>query len=161
MKKPGLLREAIAAFLPETACDPDRLAMWVERGNIRATGNRQHGFSWEYELIVVAENFTGAPEMLFYVIVEWARYQQPDLLAGDAPPIPFETNIIDDKTADVRITLALTEIVTVTMAGGAPVLTVIDETVPMLPDDTPLRAEEGPLTSIWAHDDDAPFHVAP
>ncbi|MCH7861717.1 MAG: hypothetical protein IH998_08525 [Proteobacteria bacterium] len=31
MKKPALLRAAIARLLPEVAADYDKLAMWVER----------------------------------------------------------------------------------------------------------------------------------
>lgn len=161
MKKPSLLREAIAVLLPETARDPDRLAMWVERGNVRATGNRQRGFSWEYDLIVVAENFTAEPAQLFFVVVDWLRDQQPDLLAANGPGFPFEVDVIDTKTVDVRITLALKEVVTAQQVDGEWHLSVIDEAVPLFPDDVPLRPAEGPLTSIWARGDDEPFQVAP
>lgn len=161
MKKPGLLREAIAALIPETARDPDRLAMWVERGNVRATGNRQRGFSWEYDLIVVAENYTGYPAQLFFVVVDWLRVQQPDLLKANGPGFPFEVDVIDVSTVDVRMTLPLREVVAAAQVDGEWQLTVADETVPLFPDDTPLRANEGPISSIWARGDDAPFQVAP
>lgn len=161
MKKPGLLREAISVLLPETARDPDRLAMWVERGNVRATGNRQRGFSWEYDLIVVAENFAGDPAVLFFTVTDWLRYQQPDLLAANGPGFPFEVDVIDDKTVDVKMTLPLREVVTAENVDGEWRMTVVDEADPMLPDDVPLRAEDGPVTSIWVHSDDEPFQVAP
>lgn len=161
MKKPGLLREAIAALMPETARDPDRLAMWVERGNVRATGNRQRGFSWEYDLIVVAENYTGDPAQLFFVVVDWLRVQQPDLLKANGPGFPFEVDVIDVSTVDVRMTLPLREVVTAAQVDGEWQFTVADETVPLFPDDTHLRANEGPIASIWARGDDVPFQVAP
>ncbi|MYL96439.1 phage tail protein [Novosphingobium sp. FGD1] len=161
MKKPGLLRAAIAALLPDMARDPDRLAMWVERGNVRATGNAQRGFSWEYDLIVVAENYTGDPAQLFFVVVDWLRVQQPDLLQANSPGFPFEVDVIDARTVDVRMTLPLREVVTAALVGGEWQLTVVAETVPLLPDDTPLRANEAPLASIWARGDDEPFQVAP
>lgn len=161
MKKPGLLREAIAALMPEMARDPDRLAMWVERGNVRATGNRQRGFSWEYDLIVAAENYTGDPAELFFVVVDWLRTHQPSLLAVNGTSFPFEVDVIDATTVDVKMTLALVEVVTARQVEGKWQLTVVDETVPLLPDDTPLRANEAPIASIWAKGDDAPFQVAP
>lgn len=161
MKKPGLLRAAIAALLPDMARDPDRLAMWVERGNVRATGNAQRGFSWEYDLIVVAENYTADPAQLFFVVVDWLRVQQPDLLQANSPGFPFEVDVIDARTVDVRMTLPLREVVTAALVDGEWQLTVVAETVPLLPDDTPLRANGAPLASIWARGDDEPFQVAP
>jgi len=161
VKKPGLLRAALTAALPALDEDPDRLAMWVEKGTVRATGNRQHGFAWEYDLIVVAENYTLAPEQLFFTVVEWLRTQQPDLLAANTPGFPFEVDVIDAKTVDVRVTLPLREVVTAEQVDGEWRLTVRPETVPMLPDDVPLRAAEAPIASIWVHGDDAPFQVAP
>jgi hypothetical protein len=161
MKKPGLLREAIAALIPETARDPDRLAMWVERGTVRATGNRQRGFSWEYDLIVVAENYTGDPAQLFFVVVDWLRFQQPDLLKANGPGFPFEVDVIDVSTVDVTMTLPLREVVTAAQVSGEWQLTVVAETVPLFPDDTPLRADEAPIVALWARGDDAPFQVAP
>lgn len=161
MKKPGLLRAAIVALIPEMARDPDRLAMWVEKGNVRATNNRQRGFAWEYDLIVDVENFTGDPAGLFFAVVDWLRDQQPDLLAANSPGFPFEVDVIDTATVDVKITLPLREVVTAERADSAWRLTVADESVPLFPDDVPLRAAEAPLASIWARDHGEPQQVAP
>lgn len=161
MKKPNHLRAAIAELLPETARDPDRLAMWVERGSMRATINKQRGFSWEYDLIIVAENFAEDPAALFFIVVEWLRTQQPDLLAPNAEGIPFEVNVIDDSTVDVRITLSLREIVTVELVGGKPRFITADEPAPMFPDEVSLRDYDGPISSIWARGNGETFKVAP
>lgn len=161
MKKPALLREAIVAMIPEMARDPDRLAMWVEKGNLRATGNREHGFAWEYDLIVVAENYTAEPAVMFFAVTEWLRIQQPSLLVANGPGFPFEVDVIDAQTVDLRITLPLVEVVTAAQVDGAWQLTVVDEAVPLLTDDVPLRANAGPLASISVMDDDTPFRVAP
>ncbi|MES2300562.1 MAG: phage tail protein, partial [Pseudomonadota bacterium] len=159
MKKPALLRAAIVALLPELARNPDKLAMWVETGRTRATGTAQRGFAWEYHLTVVVEDFTKPPEMLFFIVTDWLRTQQPDLLASNAEGFPFEVDVIDDKTADVKITLPLREIVTATPDGsGGWQLEVQPEPV-LFPD----AAVIGPgLTSIWVRGNgDAPFQVAP
>lgn len=163
MKKPALLRAAIAAMFPELARGPDQLAMWVERGSVRATGNAQRGFAWEYQLEVVAENFKREPEGLFFVVVDWLRTQQPDLIQANAPGFTFEVDVINDTTFDVQMTLPLREIVTATAVGvGGWQLAVVPEQVPLFPDAEPLRAAAGPITSIWTRANDGePVKVAP
>jgi hypothetical protein len=39
-----------------------------------------HGFEWNYTLNIVVEDFAADPSMMFLVICEWARRNQPDLL---------------------------------------------------------------------------------
>lgn len=159
MKKPALLRAAITALLPDLARNPDKLAMWVETGRTRATGNSQRGFAWEYNLTVVVEDFTLPPETLFFIVVDWLRTQQPDLLAALSEGFPFEVDVIDDKTSDVKITLPLREVVTATPAnGGGWQLEVQAEPV-LFPDET----EIGPgITSIWVRGNgDDPQQIAP
>ncbi|MGV3511904.1 MAG: phage tail protein [Novosphingobium sp.] len=164
MKKPGLLRAAIAALYPAYARDPHKLAMWVERGTVRATGGRQRGFAWEYQLIVLAEDFTGKPEGLFFAVVDWLRTQQPDLIQPNTQGFPFEVDVIDDKTFDVKMTLPLREVVTATPVAGVGALpggwqVEVQPEVELFPD----AAEIGPgLTSIWVRSNgDAPVQVAP
>jgi len=77
VKKPFLLRAALTALYPEFARNPDKLAMWVETGNVRATRNGQRGFAWEYQLTVLAEDFTAPPEGLFFTVVDWLRPSSP------------------------------------------------------------------------------------
>lgn len=163
MKKPALLRAAITAMYPELARNPDKLAMWVEQGTTRASNNTQRGFAWEYQLTVVYEDFTGAPEGLFFVVVNWLRDQQPDVTQPNAPGFPFEVDIMDDKTFDVKMTLPLREIVTAqAVNGGGWQLEVVPEQVPLFPDAEPLRALSGPLTSLWTRGNGGePVKVAP
>lgn len=159
MKKPALLRAAIGALFPDFARDPDQLAMWIESGSVRATKNGQRGFSWEYQLTVVAEDFTREPEGLFFAVVDWLRRQQPDVTQPNAPGFPFEVDIIDDRTFDVQMTLPLREVVTATPAGpGAWQIEVQAE--PELFTDAP---EIGPgLTAIWVRGNgEPPVQIAP
>jgi len=164
MKKPALLRAALVALYPEFARNPDKLAMWVETGNVRATRNDQRGFAWEYQLTVVAEDFTKPPEGLFFTVVDWLRTQQPDVTQPNAPGFPFEADVINDKTFDVKMTLPLREVVTATaMGGGGWQIEVQPEPV-LFPDE----AEIGPgLTSIWVRGPhgslggDDPVQIAP
>jgi len=161
MKKPALLRAAIAAHLPHLARDPDKLAMWTDRGNCRAVQTRNRGFAWEYELTVVAEDYKHDPALIFFIVVDWLRTQQPDLLAPNTPGFTFEVDVLDDKTFDVKIVLSLREIVTATAVEGGWQLEVVPERDPQFPDAVPLRAAEGPISSIWVTGTPDPFEVAP
>ncbi len=159
MKKPGLLRAALTALYPEFARNPDKLAMWVENGSVRATANGQRGFAWEYQLTVVAEDFTGAAEGLFFTVVDWLRTQQPDVTQPNAPGFPFEVDVIDDRTFDVKMILPLREVVTATAAaGGAWQLEVQPEPV-LFPDEALIAPG---ITSIWTRGNgSAPVQIAP
>ena len=159
MKKPGLLRAALVALYPELARNPDKLAMWVENGSVRATNNLQRGFAWEYQLTVVLEDFTGAPEGLFFAVVDWLRTQQPDVTQPNAPGFPFEVDVIDDRTFDVKMVLPLREVVTATAASAGQWHIEVQPEPVLFPDEAVI----GPgLTSIWVRGNgNAPVQVAP
>lgn len=151
VKKPDSLRAAIAAILPEFAADPARLAMFVEKGRIRAPQTRQRGFMWSYDLTVIATAFTHDPDVLMFVVVDWLRRYQPDLLAANsAAGFTFEADILDDRSWDVQIVLPLDEAVRASQApDGGWLLEAVEEPATLFPDDVPLRPNEGPLLSIW------------
>ena len=116
----------------------------------RLGGN--HGFAWSYELTVLATGYTHDPAVLFFVVTEWLREQQPDLLAPGAAPIAFEVDVMDERTFDVTITLKLEEFVDA-LPGALPgewQLTVRDQPVPLDPDSVPFGTPSGPITAIWA-----------
>lgn len=153
MKKPASLRAAIARLLPEVERDYDKLAMWVEKGGVRGRLGGNHGFAWSYELTILATGYRNDPAVLFFTVMEWLRDQQPDLLAPGAAPIPFEVDVMDERTVDVTITLKLEEFVDA-LPGALPgewQLQVQDQPVPLDPDSVPFAAPPTPLTSIWSH----------
>ncbi|MFN3553437.1 MAG: phage tail protein [Novosphingobium meiothermophilum] len=162
MKKPALLRAAITALFPDYARDPDKLALWVETGQVRAGCNGQRGFALEYQLTLVAEDFTHAPEALFFAVVDWLRSQQPDVTQPNAPGFAFEVDVLDERTFDVKMVLPLREIVTAAAAGdGAWHLDVLDD-APLFPEADPRRSGAGPTTALWTRATGAaPVQVAP
>jgi hypothetical protein len=147
VKKPDLLRAAITALLPELGRDPDRLAMWVEKGKVIARQGAQRGFAWEYDLIVLISGYAGDPDVIMFTVCEWLRAQQPDLLASGAEGIPFEVDILDAGAVDVQITLSLNEAVTAAPGdAGRWNLATVAQAVPLIPE----ISQIGPgLTSIW------------
>jgi hypothetical protein len=100
MKKPASLRAALARLMPDLARDTDRLAMWVEKGKVVAP-RPQRGFA-EYDQIVLVSRYAGDPAALFFVICDWLRSQQPDLLASGADGFPFEVDMLSKRNATSR-----------------------------------------------------------
>jgi hypothetical protein len=151
VNKPDLLRAALSR-LPELARDPARLAMWVDKGTIRAPMTRQRGFAWDYELNAVLTDCTTDPAAIFFIVADWLRIQQPEVLApGKEGAFTFEADILDDKSFDIHIVLQLSETVrAIPRSDGGVDLETIAEPDPLFPDDEPLRLNEGAITSIWS-----------
>ncbi|GMM59868.1 phage tail protein [Novosphingobium pituita] len=133
------LRDGISAVFPDLAKVPDRFNMWIDKGVIHATNAGGHGFEWQYTLNIVVEDFTAHPSMMFLVICEWARHNQPDLLQPGKEAFRFEADIIDAKTVDLHVEIPLTERVQViTDASGAAHIEHLEEPASYLPDDDEL-----------------------
>lgn len=135
--KHNALRETIATALPELARDPERLAMWIEKGRIRSPMTDSRGFEWEYTLNIMVQDFTAHPSILFLTINDWLRVNQPELLQpGGKSGYQFEVDVIDDATVDLHVWLDLTERVHVTANDdGSDNLQHEDEQANLLPDD--------------------------
>lgn len=153
MEKPSSLRAAIGAVLPDLGTDPDRLRMWVEKGTIRCRQTESRAFAWAYTLTVVITDFTGHPSLVFLAVNDWLRLNQPDLLAASAPGYAFQADIIDEKTVDLQIDLALTEqVVLVPRDGGGLDLQHLTEP-PLFPELDPLSDPPSLLKQIWWKDE--------
>jgi len=142
VKKPARLRAALVARIPEFARDPDALVMFIDKGRCRAPMTAQRGFMWSYDLNLVAANYTGDPAVLFFLVVEWLRVEQPDLLTPSAPGLAFEVDILDPETSDVLIVLTLDEVVTAApQEDGSVRVEAVVEPDPLFPGEEPLAPD--------------------
>jgi len=152
--KPNTLRAAIVAALPDFATDPDRLAMWIEKGSINSPLTANRGFEWAYTLNITLENFCGQPAILFLTINDWLRTNQPELLQpGAHHGYSHEVDVIDENTVDMHVQLSLTERIAVTrQSDGTDTLEHLDDAACLLSDS--LLDDDAPLlksvTAIWA-----------
>jgi len=116
MEKPALLRAEIEKHLPEIKNNPEKLTLFVQNG--RVFGNKHTlGHEVRYTLALMIDGYTGDTDILNAVILNWARRHQPDLLApGHVPDnaYRFEADILDNRSCDLLIELALSERITVT-----------------------------------------------
>lgn len=112
MNKPGRLREALIAGLPDLALDPQKLLIFAERGKVVTTG--EPGDSWEYayQLTVIVQDFAGDMDALTATVLRWLAAEQPDLLlSADARHngVRFEVELMTTELADVQLQLDVTE----------------------------------------------------
>lgn len=143
MKKPASLRAALMAALPEFRETPDRLVIWVEDGAVRTRQTEDHGFSFEYPLSILLHETSTDIAIVVHAMNRWLRVNQPDLLAaGSGNSFKFETDILDNDTADILFTVDLTEAVRVTLneQDGSWAIDYLAEPDPLFDDGEPVGA---------------------
>lgn len=133
MNKPDSLRAALAAALPELARAPDRLLVFIDKGNIVST--LAVGLSWEYAytLNIIITDYAGHPDAVVVPLLQWVRANQSELLDNvDERPhgITFEADILESGSVDMSIMLKLTERVVARQNGDRIDLTHTDEPQP-------------------------------
>lgn len=133
MNKPASLREALTLAIPELKTNPERMLMFIDRGQIVSTQAPNFCFEYYYTLNVVITDYSAHADTVFIPLLVWVREHQPDLLTGRADSgMSFEAELINHSSTDISITLNLTEAVIVTQQSGKLVATHAAE--PALPD---------------------------
>lgn len=116
MKKPQLLRDHITRACPDLATNPEKLTVFIERGQIVHTGTPALSFEYRYTLNIVITDWAGSTDVLVVPIVAWLKRHQPDIFDNTdrrERAFRFESEIIDHQTADIGIEIDLSETVAV------------------------------------------------
>lgn len=114
MRKPDSLRQWLTAFLPDLKTHPDRLAIYVEAGQISAQQSRTLSFAYAYTLKVGIWDFAGDADTIMVPMLAWIEREQPQLLhRRDVQPFTFEAELLDSETSDILISIDLNESVLV------------------------------------------------
>lgn len=136
MRKARSLRASIIEALPEFTGEPDRLRIWVEDGAGRSTLSAALGFGFSYRLNVLLVEARTDIALLALAVFRWLRVNQPDLMRPGADGFTFETDILDNDTADILLQLSLTENVSVAPRDeGGWTLDYLDEPDPLFEDE--------------------------
>lgn len=134
MRKPKSLRDHLIKRIPEFKRSPEKLALYVEKSQIRANGAKHHNvdqpkpvssfaFEYVYTFSIAVLDFAGEPEHVIIPIIEWLQLEQPDLT--DNPEfqqngLQFEAEILDTGKVDMMLELdGITERIIVS-AGKKP-----------------------------------------
>ena len=119
MKKPDSLKKMLQRFVPALAADPAKLSLFVDKGRIAARAGGTLSLEYRYTLNIVVEDYAGAVDDLMVPLLAWLAEHQPDRLEGTDPePFTFESELLDADSADVSISIELTEAVRVTPKEG-------------------------------------------
>lgn len=133
MKKPASLRKFLTDNLPDLKRDQDTLLVFIEKGSLVSTLTPSLSFEYRYKLNVIVTDYSGDADILMVPLLVWIRTNQPDLLMKhDGTGIDFEAELLNHDTADISITLDISERVRVQIVNGQRVITHLDE--PPLPD---------------------------
>lgn len=136
MLKPNLLRQIIVEQIPFFKQDPDLLEVYVIEGGVQATGTQSASYLNEYQIQVLAMDYTGELSELSLAILMFARKHQPDLLFSPdkrANGIRYKADILDNEKIDVLFTIQASERVIVKKENGKITQTHITEPTPALP----------------------------
>ncbi|USI72716.1 phage tail protein [Sphingomonas morindae] len=120
MKKPESLRRLLAAAVPYLTANPDRLAVFVDGGQIAGGGGADLTFEYRYTLTAVIEEYDGDPDLLMVPVLAWLAEQQPELLEkAEARPFRFTMELLDGEASDIEIKIeGMAEGVIVTPRAG-------------------------------------------
>lgn len=118
MEKIASLKSALLSAIPALRRDPDKLAVFVDKGRMVARRPASRSLSWEYRYLTRLwfEGFEGGPDTIFLPLLVWLRDNEPALVKSfenDDGRITFAADIIDDKSTDILIAFELVEPVVV------------------------------------------------
>lgn len=117
MLKAELLRQQLTTAVRFFRDNPDRLEVFVKSGHAVSGGQASPSFRYDFEINVLAMDFSGSLDELIVPVLGWAKLHQPDLLFSRdqrEKGIGFEAEILDNGAADILITVKASELVIVT-----------------------------------------------
>jgi hypothetical protein len=112
MNKPDSLRRHLLASVPALNNNPDRLLIFIDKGQVCCTAAASLSFEYRYELQVILTDFPGHPDSVILPLLGWLREHQSELLSNldkAANGIQFEADVLDSSKVDLSLSLALTE----------------------------------------------------
>lgn len=120
MNKIASLRDALLAAIPHLRIDPDRLAVFVDKGRTVARLSPPLGYELRYECTLWLPEFVGGIDAVMVPLLLWLREHQPDLFQRfdrDDEAIVFGADILDPERANLLIRFELTEAVQLAPRG--------------------------------------------
>ncbi|WP_433639438.1 phage tail protein [Kluyvera georgiana] len=112
MYKPKSLRKALTDAVPVLARNPEMMRIFIDNGKLTSTLAASLSFENQYTLNVVVTDFTGDIELLLVPIQAWLRIHQADIMTTDEgrkKGFTYFADINDNDSADISISLMLTE----------------------------------------------------
>lgn len=131
MNKPTQIRDMLCKALPFLARNPDRLQVYIDAGTIVATTVKSNlSFEYQYKCIVLITDYADHADSIMVPVLAWVYRNQNELMANPdkrKTGITFRADLLNHNTADIEITLSLTERVNVSQTDDGIVVDHLDE----------------------------------
>ena len=112
MKKPNQLRKILEQSIPDFVKNPDRLQLYVDGGQIVATGSESFSFEYRYTLNIIVTDFSQDIASLIVPIIAYLRINQPEIFENPQRrenAFKFQVDYNNNNTADISFEIMLTE----------------------------------------------------
>ena len=119
MKKPNQLRKILEQSHQDFVKNPDRLQLYVDGGQVVATGSTSLSFEYRYTLNIITD-FAFDIASLIVPINAYLRKNQPELFENPQRrenAFKFQMDYNNNNTADVSFEIQLTERVVAKQVG--------------------------------------------
>ena len=120
MKKPNQLRKILEQSHQDFVKNPDRLQLYVDGGQVVATGSTSLSFEYRYTLNIIITDFAFDIASLIVPINAYLRKKQPELFENPQRrenAFKFQMDYNNNNTADVSFEIQLTERVVAKQVG--------------------------------------------
>ena len=111
MRKPVKLRDWLLASVRDIKRNPEKLQIFIDRGNLQARLQDSLHFEYQYTLNLIVTDFAVSADHLMVPLLAWVNINQPEM---EPDAIQFEADIIAHDKIDLSLTMPLTERVLVT-----------------------------------------------
>ncbi|MGU3447594.1 phage tail protein [Enterobacteriaceae bacterium C34A] len=153
MFKPKSLRTALTDAVPVLKQNPEMLRVFIDSGKLASTLATSLSFENKYTLNVIVTDFSGDIDLILVPILAWLRVNQADIMTtdeGQKRGFTYEADINNDDSADLSISLMLTERTIVKEVGAELHIEHAPEPQPPEPVTRPTQLYvHGELVSEW------------
>lgn len=153
MLKPRMLRKTLMEAVPEFRNDPDKLHIFIERGNIISTLAPSLSHEYQYTLSLIVTDFGGDTDHIMVPILSWLRQHQHDVMNNPdmrEEAFRFEVDLLNNESCDIEIALHITERVVVKEEPGGILLVIHHDEPPTDYDNHgPFSFADDPVNTRW------------
>jgi hypothetical protein len=111
VRKPAELRDWLLASVRDLKKNPEKLQIFIDRGNLQARLQTSLHFEYQYTLNLIVTDFATSADNIMVPLLAWVKVSQPEM---ESDAIQFEADIIARDKIDLSLTMPLTERVLVT-----------------------------------------------
>lgn len=112
MEKPKQLRELLEKHSTFIKNNPDKLHIFIEKGDVIAGASQSLSYQYQYQLSLIIVDYADAIDYLIVPIMAWMYVHQNEKMGNPdlrQEAIKLEIEQLNNQSCDIGITLSLTE----------------------------------------------------